>query len=672
MPAGCKPLPQQSAKRIAVTEEGRWHIQSDVHMNKLGTIAFLLPIVAGWQAAAQSWDTSGNGMLNGTYYFREVVWVVGNDAAGDLQQAVSLYGQIQFDGKGNYTISNQSYNDSSSTGPTNNFNASGTYAISASGYGSLSSPVSKGDSIYGLLSHGIFIGSSTENTSGYNDMFVAAPLASPAPTNATFNGTYNMVDIDFPSGLVTDTRESTFQLRPNGNGNIGSVQLTGYIAGSGSKVIMQNISSVPYFASGGAFNLNFGGKSVSPTSSTLIAGTKYIYISPDGNFLFGGDPQYAWDMILGVRQSSGTPNFSGLYYQAGVIVDNSQLASNGAADLQTLYGALSVSSSGELVHERVLSVFQNGPIDYTYSDSATANSDGTYGDFYNKYYFGAGGAIGVGIGTGSTFGVTALLQAPSFSGNGPYISPTGILPAGSLVPFTASFAPGELVSIFGTNLTSTTATDPTLPTMLGGVRVMVNNTPAPIVFVGHFPSYGYDQINAVIPLSTTTGVAAVQVITDSGSSNIVTNYVQSTQVGAFNSYTATPAVQHGTDYSMVTSSNPAQVGETLLVYLTGLGTLDSSGNTTNSIAAYIDGIQAKVSFAGSQSSVGGGYQMNVVVPSGVTTGNVFLDIAGPDSYNSEVAIPIGTGKAAGAVRKAAKMARPSVRSRATARSRRQE
>jgi len=624
-------------------------------MKKLRTILLLSLVLPGWQAAAQSWDTSGNGMLNGAYYFREVVWVVG-DNTGNLNEAISLYGQIKFDGNGNYTISNQSYNDSANTGPTNNFSASGTYTISASGYGSLSSPVSKGDSIYGLVSKGIFIGSSTENGSGYNDLFVAAQLASPVPTNAAFNGTYNIVGIDFPSGVVTDTRESTFQLRPDGNGNIGSVQLSGYIAGAGSKVITQNISArVPYFASNGAFNVNFGGGSVNPASSTLIAGTKYLYLSQDGNFVFGGDPQNAWDMILGVRQGSGTPNFSGLYYQAGVIVDNSQLASGGA-DLQTLYGSLNAFTGGLLAHERYLSVFQNGPVDYTYSDGVTSNADGTYNDFYSKYYFGAGGAIGVGIGTGSFFGVTALLQAPPFSGSGPYIFPTGILNAGSSMPFTAALAPGELVSIYGTNLTSTTTSDQTLPTKLGGVQVLANNTPAPIYSVAHTASY--DQINAIIPLGTTGSVAAIQVTNNSGSSNTVTNYVNATQPGGFNSFTPTPAIQHGADYSLVTKSNPAHVGETLLVYLTGLGTLNSSGNANNPIDVYIDGILATVSFAGSQSSVGGGYQMNVVVPSGVTTGNVFLDIAGPDSYNSEIVIPVGTGNSSSALRKAPRLARP--------------
>ena len=56
--------------------------------------------------------------------------------------------------------------------------------------------------------------------------------------------------------------------------------------------------------------------------------------------------------------------------------------------------------------------------------------------------------------------------------------------------------------------------------------------------------------------------------------------------------------------------------------------------------------------------------MNVVVPSGVSTGNVYLDIAGPDSYNSEVVIPVGTGTASGAIRYAPRIKRPSAGIRA--------
>ena len=60
-------------------------------------------------------------------------------------------------------------------------------SIAASGYGFMSSPLASlfngssanGDVVYGLVSNGIFVGSSTENGIGYNDLMIAAPLPSP-------------------------------------------------------------------------------------------------------------------------------------------------------------------------------------------------------------------------------------------------------------------------------------------------------------------------------------------------------------------------------------------------------------------------------------------------------------------------------------------------------------
>src|SRR5581483_9568229 len=122
----------------------------------------------------------------------------------------------------------------------------------------------------------------------------------------------------------------------------------------------------------------------------------------------------------------------------------------------------------------------------------------------------------------------------------------------------------------------------------------------------------------------------------------------------------TPGIQHA-DFSQVTNAHPAAVGETLQVYLTGLGALNSSGTTTESFTAAIDGVAASISFAGSASSVGGGYQMNIVVPTGIHSGPVYLDIAGPDSYNSEAVIPIPPGNGTKVVTGAA----PRIRARAT-------
>ncbi len=616
-------------------------------MKNLAYLGLVCSVALSLPATAQNWDNSGNGSLKGSYYFREVAWIVG-DNAGNLNEAISIYGGINFDGNGNFTLSGAQVFDSSN-GKQQAYQFNGTYSISASGYGFLSSPISQGESVYGLVANGVFIGSSTDNKGGFNDLLIAAPIASPQPTNSFFNGKYTMAGVDFPSGSAVDTRQSTFQLNADGNGNLGSVSLTGYIAGRGTSVINQNISRVSYRFSNGAAVVSFGG---SLSSSNLIAGDKYLYFSPDGNFVFGGSPT-AWDMIVGVRGGGSAPNFSGLYYAAGVDQDNSQLGSGGGVDLNTYYGALNATGSNILGHQRLLSPFNKGAVDYTYGDSYTANADGTIDEPLYHYVFGQGGQFGAGITRSQSglMGVVALLRAPSFSGSGgPYIFPTGILNAGSSAPFTASLVPGELISIYGTNFTSVTQLDGSLPTTLAGVQVMVNGQLAPIYSIAHTSSY--DQINAIVPLGTTQTIAAVQVFDKNGTgSNTVTNFTGLTQPGAFPENiggTIFAAAQHA-DYSQVTPSAPAQVGETLQIYLTGLGTLNSSGNANSTITAYIDGVQAPVSYAGTQSQVGGGYQVNVQVPSGIHSGNVLLDISGPDAYNSEWAIPIAAGSGTRAV-----------------------
>jgi uncharacterized protein (TIGR03437 family) len=117
------------------------------------------------------------------------------------------------------------------------------------------------------------------------------------------------------------------------------------------------------------------------------------------------------------------------------------------------------------------------------------------------------------------------------------------------------------------------------------------------------------------------------------------------------------AVLHG-DYSLVTKQNPAQVGETVAVYLTGLGTTNpvipdgsagpSSSQTNNTIQVYIGGQAATVGYSGLAPQLAGLYQINVTVPSGVTAGDNTLEIVGPDSDAAEALIPVGSATATSA------------------------
>jgi uncharacterized protein (TIGR03437 family) len=608
--------------------------------------AVLFAIVVSQSASGQTWDTSGNNLLQGTYYFREVFWLVG-DNAGDLGRALAIYGNISFDGNGKYTLSNTQVLDSN-VGSPQSYSTTGTYSIAASGYGFISSPISTGDSIYGLVSRGIFIGSSTE--SSFNDLFIAAPLASPAPMNATFQGAYSMVDIDFPTGGPADTRDSQFQLNPDGNGGIGTVQISGYVAGLGATALTQSIAGVRYFFSNGGANVNFGG---TLKNNNFIAGTKYLYLSADGDFVFGGSPT-GFDMIVGVRSRGTAPTYGGLYYQAGVNQDESQLV-NGFADLETYYGCLKANARTILAHQRILSVARNNPVDYTYSDSYTLKPDGTYDDANYHYMFGAGGAIRIGLGKNPAIGINVALQAPALTPTGVFIDPTGIVNAASSALFTSGVAPGELITIYGTNMASATLADSTFPFSLGGVQMTINNRPAPIYSVSP------NQISAVVPFGTTELIASIQLTSNGIPSNIVTSYVNLTAPGVFTSPAGgigRAAALHP-DFTVVTPANPARPGETIALFVTGLGAVNPAisdgapgpsstlSAATNAIGVTINGQTATVAFAGIAPQLVGLYQVNVQVPSGITSGDAFLDISGPDSLTSQALLPVGSGSGTG-------------------------
>ena len=598
-------------------------------------------------------------MLNGTYYFREVFYVVG-DQAGDLQEAATLYNTVTFDGNGHYTM-NAFVADSNAQFLQPLTVSNGTYSISPSGYGFLSNPLLTGDFIYGLVSQsGIFVGSSTETKTGVNDLFIAAPLASPAPTNASFKGTYTVADIDLSGAAspyygVAYALSSLFQLNPDGAGNLGPVNISGYAGLGGSTVYSQIATGLKYVFSNGAASITFP----STSNAILVSGQKYVYISPDGNFIFGGSPG-GFDMFVGVRSSSGTPNFSGLYYQAGIDEDESNLSTTGYGLLDTYFGSLSANGGNIVGHQRLsYGPLAANPTGYTYSDAYSVKSDGTYTTGATRYAVGANGAIRVGMGIGPFMGISVALAAPNPTGAGVYISPQGIVNAASSAPFTAGISPGELITIYGSNLAASTVFAPSIPfpTTVGNVQVTVNGINAPIYYVAS------GQISAIVPYGVTNSIANIQVNNNGALSNTVSTFINLTTPGIF---TVPPgglgygAVLHQ-DFSLVTPQSPAKIGETVSIYLTGLGAVnptiqdggagpsDTLSKTTNAISADISGISATVTYAGLAPQLAGLYQVNVTIPSGLTAGDNVIDIVGPDSYAGEALISISTSSNADAI-----------------------
>lgn len=631
-------------------------------------------MAAGGRAAAQTWSTAGNGQLTGTYYFRQILYQVTPGGSGGLNGGLAdawvAYGNIVFDGAGHYTISSGSELDFLSTvsgygsAPQPISGLTGTYSIAASGLGFMSSPNTNfsGDTVYGLVSKGIFIGSSTENSNSYNDLFIAAPVSSPAPTIGTFQGSYTMAYMNFPNtgaGALDPTQayDATFQLNPNGQGNIGTVNVTQYIGANVSTPITTSEPGITYAPNNGAEILTFPRAQGDPVNG-YGGGQEYLYLSPDGNFVFGGSPE-GFDMFVGVRNTSGTtaPNFSGLYYQAGLDEDESTL-SKGYVTPDAYWGSFDILSSSQLLlgHQRVNYPAGGGPVDYTYDDTAKLNPDGTWDDALGDHHtFTDGGAIGIGYGVGSAtgiLGITVAIQGPTLTGPGVFLNPTGLQNAGSFALFTASLSPGEYIALNGTGLANSTASDPTFQDQLAGVTVMIGNWQAPLHLVS--PTL----ILALVPYEIPTNSAVNITVSNNG--------VLSSPVSAFTGITSPglftqtengigyAAAQHSKDYSLITPNNPAQIGETIILYGTGLGAVSPQppdgtitpssplSGATNAITVDFGGVQAATpSFVGLTPTAAGLYQINVQIPTGVSSGDNFADIGGPDSYTTEALISIG-------------------------------
>jgi len=431
--------------------------------------------------------------------------------------------------------------------------------------------------------------------------------------------------------------------------------------------VQQILNAVTYSIAGNGF-----GSLTFPTSTTplaaLLSGQKTLYVSSDGNLLLAGDPN-GFDILVGVQASSVAASNSmhqGTYFSAG-LGNNLAAAAAGSNDINSFYGStLALGDQGAGVSHFRMAYFGQSPYDFTTNITFNFAPDGTYNDGIYHYMLAANGQAELQVGTGSTYALSLAIAPPNVAvpTEGPLIFPAKIFNAGSYAPITNPIAPGEFVTIFGANLAATpqSATVP-FPTTLGGVKVTVNGRPAPISFVS--PA----QVNILIPYATSEPYATIQLTTDGAASNDVMLYANLSAPGVFtltnNDGTFAPgigpaAVLHA-DYSLVTADHPATAGETLLLYVTGLGAVmppvaDGAAAPSNPPSTVNDNVSvdilsldilgnyvdspAMVAFAGLAPGFAGLYQINFSVPSGVISGTAYVNISTNEGTTSEALLYI--------------------------------
>ncbi len=517
-------------------------------------------------------ESSGNPQLKGTFAFRHLV-LNRFDGAGKVIGARAESGQIEFDGAGHYRLTG-SYIDSDTASSPEEITVDGTYSIGAGGFGFLSDPESPQDAsrnIYGAFAQDVFTGSATENGTTV-DFFAAIRLGN-ASTLAAWTGDYWIASIDFRHGREDVLKNARSRVTADGHGALADFTVTGRSANHSPPAFADTIRGARYSTSNNGFAVTFPAPAGESGEDALLSQDVQMWISPDGAFLLGYSP-LGYDVFFGVRalaQPAAQSVFQGTYFLTAI---EDQIHGDGAS---VFYGSEfdPLGAGDEVRHQRVASNrFQ--PFDYIYDNHTSISADGTVVDF-NGYRIAFGNDGGSFIATHN--GAFSLLVGNRSSEMPPTgsvaISPIGVLNAASYAPATVPIAPGELLAIFGSGLApakEVIAGGLNLPLTLRGVRVLINGVASPIVGVS--PT----QLAVLVPFGLAAEgrpVATIQVDNNGTLSNIVTMFVTKTMPGLFTTD------QDGTGFAVAVHSNgslvspdqPADPGEYLAMFLTGLGTV---------------------------------------------------------------------------------------------------
>jgi uncharacterized protein (TIGR03437 family) len=212
----------------------------------------------------------------------------------------------------------------------------------------------------------------------------------------------------------------------------------------------------------------------------------------------------------------------------------------------------------------------------------------------------------------------------------PIIGPNGVLNAAS---FTGTAAPGALMAIFGSNLATGTAQAAALPlpARMANVQAFLGGEPLPLLYAGP------GQINFMVPFDIATN-SSRQLVVQNGSALSVPEEVQVapaapasfTLDGSGSGPAIVVAVPGSGSAHLVNTASPAHAGDTIVIYCTGLGGVDSALNAgeatpvsplapaSDAISVTVGGQAAQVAFAGLVPTFTGLYQINAVLPAGLS------------------------------------------------------
>jgi uncharacterized protein (TIGR03437 family) len=602
------------------------------HMIRIVAALFLL------SAGSVYSQSLSNGSLNGKYFFRHLM-ILGN-TAGSVSEIRTAYGSITFNGAGAYTFTGSQIIANAAPAA---FSGTGSYTVKSTGYVTISNPQRAGADLNAGLGQGALVAATTETASVY-DLFLAIQAPSGGQSNASLNGAFDVSALEFPGGTAAQMRNAAFRLTASGTGSAGTLTVTGKAANAADRVATSTVANATYSVT------TDGSGTLTLPGLALLNGTRSLWVSADGTLaLFGSTTPGGHDIWIGAKPFSGAAtnaSFRNLFFRAGLRYEASRAGSYA--------GSSNSTGTGKLVSS--LRVRQSeGTLDFTGASNYSLNAGGTgtlelgrlaLGFASNSFH-----TNGVSAVDSNNYELSFAIRAAAPSGTGVFISPQGIVNAASFAPVGAPLSPGGFFTLFGSGLAAATTVASSLPfpATLGNVQVLVNNTPAPL----YLTSPG--QISALVPLAASGSTASITVVNNGQRSNTVDLPLARSSPGIFTippAGTGPGALLHA-NFTLVNAASPAKRGETLLLFLTGLGAvtppiLDGSAAPANPLSTvnadvkvYLGGRLATVIFKGLAPGLAGLYQINFTVPASAPIGSaVPLAVETPDAFHDMVDIAI--------------------------------
>ena len=277
------------------------------------------------------------------------------------------------------------------------------------------------------------------------------------------------------------------------------------------------------------------------------------------------------------------------------------------------------------------------------------NSTDIYG------FAGAQVTLGPSPGT-NVFAATAAGLATTFQATArqqPAIAARGVVNAASFAAG-AAVAPGSYVAIFGSGLAESTQVEntPYLPVAIN--RTSVSFDTAAVSAPGHLHFATPGQVNVQVPWELQGQSSAQMKVSVADSSGALYSVPLTAYApGMFEIPVGGSmfAAARDENFAVITPSNPARTGHYIQLYCNGLGPLlnqPASGDpapasplatTVQTPVVTIGGQNAQVLFSGLAPTVVGLYQLNVVVPAGVSgTVPVVINIGGASSKPSNIVV----------------------------------